>query len=156
VNPVYDSHYNCDSGGYNCHYDSKLTGYRATHMIMVKLGDITKGGAVIDGAAEAGVNQTFVDYVQFTLKDETRRSVEKTLLQEAASEARSKAQGIATGLGVSLGDVLSASESYNYYPTYSAYKSVDMEYAGSAVPMTDLSEGEIEVSATVSTSFEIG
>ena len=153
VDPVYESNYLCDSSGYNCHYDSKLTGYRATHMLMVKLGDMTKGGAVIDAASEAGTNQTFVDYVQFTLKDETRRSVEKTLLQEAASEARSKAQGIATGLGISLGKVLYASESYNYYPTY-LYKSSAMDYAGAAAP-TELSPGQVDVSATISSSFEI-
>jgi uncharacterized protein YggE len=156
VDPVYDSSYVCDKTGMNCHYDSKLTGYRATNMLMVKLSDLNKGGSAIDAAATAGENQTFVDYVQFTLKDATRRSMEKTLLQEASSEAKSKAQGIATGLGISLGKVLSASESYNYYYPTPLYRNAMMDSAGAAAPPTQLSAGQVDVSATMSASFEIG
>jgi len=155
VNPIYDSTYKCDSYGYNCHYDSKLTGYRTTQSLNVKLTDLTKGGDVIDAAASAGTNQTFVDYVQFTLKDETRRSVEKSLLKDASAEAKSKAESIGEGLGISLGKVLSASESYSYYPTY--YRAAAYDMAGSAAPKaTELSPGEVDVSATVSTSFAVG
>lgn len=155
VDPVYDSTYLCDKNGYNCRYDSKLTGYRTTHSLNVKLTDLTKGGDVIDAAASAGTNQTFVDYVQFTLKDETKRSVEKALLKEASADARSKAQSICEGLGITLGNVLSASESYSYYPTY--YRAASYDMAGAAAPKaTELSPGEVDVSATVSTSFAVG
>lgn len=156
VDPVYDSKYTCDKSGYNCHYDSKLTGYRTTHSLNVKLTDLTKGGDVIDAAGSAGTNQTFVDYVQFTLKDETRRSVEKSLLKTASEEAKSKAQSIAQGLGVSLGKVLSASQSNNYYPTYYRAVAYDLAEGAAAAPKTNLSPGEVDVSTTVSTSFEVG
>jgi hypothetical protein len=155
VEPVYESDYICDKNGYNCRYKSTLTGYRAVHGISVSIEELDKGGEVIDAAATAGTNQTFVDYVQFTLKDETRRAVEKSLLQDASAEAKSKAQGIAAGLGVSVGKVLSASESFSY-PYY--YKTYDYLYAAAEAPAvpTQLSPGQVDVSATVSASFEIG
>ncbi len=155
VNPEYNSAYVCDRNGYNCHYDSNLTGYSTVNTLSVQVYDLTKGGDIIDAAATAGTNQTFTDYVQFTLKDSTERSLEKSLLQNASTEAKSKAQSIASGLGVSLGNVLSASESYSYYPTY--YKNaIAMESAGAGVPVaTQLSPGQVSVSATVSTSFAI-
>jgi len=127
VDPIYDSTYLCDKNGYNCRYDSKLTGYRTTHSLSVRVTSLDKGGDIIDAASTAGVNQTFVDYIQFTLKDETRRSLQKSLLQEASAEAKSKAQSMATGLGVSVGKVLSVSESYSYYPTSVYYKAAMLD-----------------------------
>jgi uncharacterized protein YggE len=155
VDPVYDSTYSCDKNGYNCHYDSRLTGYRTTHMLNVELSDLDKGGDLIDAAASAGTNQTFIDYVQFTLKDETRRALQKALLKEASGEAKSKAESMAQGLGISLGKVLSVSESYSYYPQPVYYRSAAMDMV-SAAPKTELSAGQVDVSASVSTSFEVG
>ncbi len=156
VSPVYDSNYVCDSSGSRCHYDSKITGYQTVQSIVVKLYDLSKGGDLIDAAGTAGTNQTFTDYIQFTLKDDTRRSLETALLQNASASAKTKAQSIASGLGVSVGKVLSASESFNYPVNY--YKSYDMmAAAGAAAPApTQLSAGQVSVSATVSTSFEVG
>ncbi len=156
VDPVYDSQYVCDSSGNRCHYDSKLIGYRTVHSLSVKVTELDKGGDVIDEASSAGVNQTFVDYIQFTLKDETRLSIQKSLLQEAAAEAKSKAQSMAAGLGVSVGRVLSVSESYSYYPTANYYKSSMLDYAEAAGAPTQLSAGQVEVSASVGVNFEVG
>lgn len=156
VDPVYQSTYICDKpAGSGCRYESNITGYRATHSINVKLSDLDKGGDVIDAAASAGANEVFVDYVSFSLKDETRRALEKSLLQEAAAEAKSKAQGIAAGMGVSVGKVLTASESF-YYPTPYYYKG--LYAAADAAPSvpTQLSPGQVDVSATVNAGFEVG
>ncbi|HSB46975.1 MAG TPA: SIMPL domain-containing protein [Candidatus Bilamarchaeum sp.] len=155
VDPIYESDYVCDKGGINCRYKSTLTGYRATHSLNVRMTDLTKGGDVIDAAGSAGQNQTFVDYVSFGLKDETRNALEKTLLQQAGADAKSRAQSIAAGLGVSVGKVLSASESF-YYPTPYYYKG--LYAAADAAPSvpTQLSPGQVDVSVTVSTSFEVG
>src|SRR4030095_3377475 len=40
VDPVYESSYICNQAGTGCHYDSKLTGYRATHSLNVKISDL--------------------------------------------------------------------------------------------------------------------
>jgi len=154
VYPVYDSEYVCN-GGAPCRWDSVLIGYRTVHSLSVEITELEMGGEVIDAASTAGVNQTFVDYVDFTLQPETRRSVEKSLLQEASIEAKSKAQEIATGLGVGLGNVLSVSESFSY-PYYNSYKGgVYMAEAMDAAVPTQLSPGQVDVSVTVSTSFGI-
>lgn len=155
VQPVYESVYGCDSYGKACHYDYELKGYSTIHSVNLKVTDLGKGGDIIDAAGSAGTNQTFVDYVQFTLKDESRRSLEKSLLQNASAECKSKAQSIAAGLGVSLGNTLSASESF-YYPS-PVYKSFyAMEAAGdSSAQSTQLAPGRVDVSATVSSSFEV-
>jgi len=156
VQPQYKSV--CKDRGYDYCYDWKyeLTGYKTVHSLTLELGDTTKGGDIVDGVTGIGVNETLVDSISFTLKDETRRTLELALLDEAAQKATQKAQNIAKGLGVSLGKALSASESI-YYP-YS-YKSYDYAMAESAsydaAPATDFSAGEIEVSATVSSSYEI-
>ncbi len=156
VTPVYSSDYLCDKSGMNCHYESNITGYQTTQSIVVKLYDLTKGGDVIDAASTAGTNQTFTDYTQFTLKDSTRDALETALLQNASSSAKTKAQAIASGLGVSVGNVLSASESFNYPVPY--YRAYDLMAGAAAAPAppTVLNPGQVSVSATVSTSFSVG
>lgn len=155
VYPVYKSEYMCDKAGGGCHYESTLTGYRTIHYLGLRVTDLAKGGDMIDAASDAGENQTFVDYVQFTLKDESRRALEKSLLQNASAEAKSKAQSIAAGMGVSVGRPLSASESYSYYPYQPMYRSALMAEDMAGAPSTELSQGQVEVSVSVSSSYEI-
>jgi uncharacterized protein YggE len=153
LDPVRRSVQRCD-GKSSCYWDSITTGYRTIHVLTVSLSDLTKGGDVIDSATAVGTNQSFVDYISFSLKDETRRQLEKNLLTLAAKNATAKAQNIASGLSVSLGKPLSASESFSY-PYYGGayYKSAGAYEA--AAPSTDLSAGEVEASATISVSYEI-
>ncbi|MBI5223008.1 SIMPL domain-containing protein [Candidatus Micrarchaeota archaeon] len=165
VMPAYDSIYNCPrpSGGMmpsdpsysnGCKWDSVIRGYITVHSLEVSVKDLTKGGDVIDGASTAGVNQTFVDSIYFTLQDETRNRVQSELLRDASVMAKSKAQNMASGLGVSVGKVLSASESYNSPMPYAYYSRGAMaeSVAAPSVP-TSVSGGEIEVSASVSVGY---
>jgi len=154
VEPVYDSHYTCDKDDMNCHWDSTLTGYQTVHVLNVDVEALDKGGAIVDAASEAGTNETFVDSTSYTLKEETKSEMAKTLLQEASAAAKAKAQRIADGLSVTLGKVLSASEN-SYYPTpyYNSYKSMD---AAAAAAPTQLSPGQVDMSVSVSVSYEVG
>jgi uncharacterized protein len=156
VYPEYDSEYNCDKSGMNCHWDSKLIGYKTVQNLNVDIEQLDKGGSVIDAASESGDNETFVDSTSFTLKPATRSEMAKTLLKEASEAAKAKAQRIADGLGISLGKVLSASES-SYYPTpyYNVYKNAMAEGA-SAAPATSLSPGQVDISVSVSVAYEVG
>lgn len=156
VNPVYQSNYTCDRNGNNCIYNSYITGYMATNSLSLQVKDLTKGGDVIDASSTAGTNQTFVDSVQFTLQDTTRRTLENALLKTAAAEAKDKAQNMADGSGVALGKALSVSESYSYYPQPLYRNDMAVAEAGAAVPKTTLSTGQVEVSVTVSASYQIG
>lgn len=152
VDVVKQSHYICrnETSKTDCYYDYVVSGYRATHSISVNIENLDSGGDIVDAGVDAGAE---VDYISFTLKPETSNEVRKELLEEASAESRSKAQSIASGLGVTLGDAFRASESYYYYPVTRGY---DYAYAEAAAPVpTELYGGEIEVTATVSASFEI-
>jgi len=155
IDPVYTSTYVCDKSGTSCHYDSNVTGYQTTQVLSLSVKNLSSGGDLIDAATSVGDNQTFIDYISFTLQDDTQRSLEKSLLANASIEAKSKAGNIAQGMGVAVGNLLSASESSSYnYPTPYNYKTMSAE-AGASAPSTSLSGGQIEVSATVSASFEV-
>lgn len=154
VDPVTETNYTCDRNGYNCRYSYRIIAYRVVNSISLQVKDLAKGGDIIDAASNAGVNQTFVDSVGFTLKDETRRAMEKSLLKAAAAEAKAKAQNMAEGSGVALGKALSVSESYSYYPQ-PYYRNYDAMVAAEGAPKTELSAGQIEVSVKVSATYEI-
>lgn len=155
VDVVRESHYICQNqtSKTDCYYDYVITGYKTTHSIQVNVYNLEQGGDIVDSAAGAGAE---VDYISFTLKPETRDAVGNRLLEEASAKAKTKAQSIAKGIGATVGDAFSASSGYEYYPAYS--RSYDtMAYAEGAVapaPSTDLSGGQIEVTASVSASFE--
>lgn len=155
VDAIYNSTYTCDKVSGTCGYNSVVTGYRTTNSLTLSVKDLAKGGDIIDAASTAGENQTFVDSVYFTLQDATQAAVSKALLKNASAEAKSEAQNIASGLGVSLGKVLSASQSSYYYPPSMNYKDMAMAAGAAPAPSTQLSAGQVEVSATVSTSFEV-
>jgi len=165
VNEITESRYVCETGTEGdpkvqdrCYYNYSVTGYRATSSLTLSVKDLTKGGDVIDAASASGQNETFVTYSSFTLRDETRRALEKNLLRGAAAEAMAKAQNMAQGAGATLGKAVSVSESSNWQPYYSYYNKA---YAGEAAgapdmsPATNLSPGQVEVSATVSAAYEI-
>jgi uncharacterized protein YggE len=156
VDPIYNSSYVCDKMSGVCGYNNEITGYRTTNSLTLNVKDLSKGGDIIDAASTAGTNQTFVDSVSFTLQDATQSAIAKALLKNASTEAKDEAQNIASGLGVSLGKVLSASQNSVYYPSPINYRSLSMEAGAAApAPSTQLSAGQVEVSATVSTSFEV-
>jgi hypothetical protein len=158
VSPVTQSNTTCDASGNNCVYNSYTSGYSATNSLAVQLTDLAKGGAVIDAAGSTGTNQTFIDSISFTLQDQTRRLLEDSLLENASAEARNEAQSMAAGSGVALGKALSVSESYNDYYPQPVYEGVITPAASGAapVPSTTLSPGQVEVSVSVSASYQIG
>lgn len=131
---------------------SVSTGYRTVNQIQVTLSDTAKAGIVVDAAVQAGANR--VSSIAFGLSKEKELDVRKTALNEASTTAKSKAESIASGLGVKIGKVYSVSESnFNYTPNYSNY-AVAKDSAGSSAP-TPISAGDVEVTASVSVSFEL-
>ena len=153
VDVIRNSTRKCDD--YGCSYDWVIVGYKTTHVLNIRTTDLEDGGAIVDAASGAGENEVFVDYVSFSLQEETRREIQKDLLKEAGQEAEEKAQSIAEGLGATLGKVVQASESFYYpQPVYRSYDYVMAEAAAEPVP-TSFSAGEVEVSATVSAGYEL-
>lgn len=126
----------------------EITGYRTVHSLMIKSNGTASGGDFAS-AAVAASNSTRVDYVYFSLKDETRVKLESDLQASAAANAKSKAESIATGLGAKLGKVVSVStDYYPYYPVYAYDRagSYDAEMAPTEIFPTDSTySGQITV-----------
>ncbi|MFH0737197.1 MAG: SIMPL domain-containing protein, partial [Candidatus Micrarchaeota archaeon] len=104
---------------YPCERECGIIGYKTTHSIMVESEEIDEGGSYIEAALEA-TNATRIDYVYFTLKEETRLATDSELQAAAAQAAKAKAQNIASGLGARLGKIVSINPDY-YYPYYPMY-----------------------------------
>ncbi|MEW5996271.1 MAG: SIMPL domain-containing protein [Candidatus Micrarchaeota archaeon] len=132
-------------GDWEATWVDEITGYKTIHMLSVKSGNLDSAGALVDAAVRSGANR--VDYVSFTLKDETRKAIEESLVAEAMADARGQAERIASGLGVSVGKVASASVGGIFVPEPRAFA---MEAAG-----TSFSPGQLTVSVSASASFEI-
>ncbi|MCA1625280.1 MAG: SIMPL domain-containing protein [Acidobacteria bacterium] len=72
-----------------------ITGYEARNSITVTMRDLTKVGAVIDAATQAGANN--IDGIAFSLRDD--RQARNQALSEATREALGKANALAQTLG---------------------------------------------------------
>jgi uncharacterized protein YggE len=158
TDPVYKGFYVCPEETPNCTkdekvWDYKLVGYKTTHSLSVKTGDLNNVGKILDAATAAGAND--IGNVYFTLKDETEKEIKQQLLVQAVNDAKTQAQKIATASGVSLAKPLSISESY-YYPSTPVYYAKAMDMAeGAAAPSTEISQGTIKISVSVSAVYEI-
>lgn len=126
-------------------------GFKTTHIVTVTLtGELNMDnvGPMIDAVVADGANR--VDNIVFSLDRWTEEGIKDTLLFEAALESRTKAASIATGLGTRISGVKSASESSFYITPFFA-KAAESSDSGS----TQVQRGQIEVSASVTASFEI-
>lgn len=144
---------------YRC--EPQIIGYRATHSMMVKTGNIHKGGEIIDAVSAANASARF-EYQYFSLKDETRIRYENELAGEAAQSARSKAQSIASGLGAELGRIVDI-QTNHYYPypyyagrDYAMEEAGTMGYAASVEPIaTEIFPQGLTISSSIYVTFEI-
>ena len=127
----------------------ELVGYRAVHAFEVET-DVDMAGDVIDAAVGNGATQ--VQGVQFTLTDETRSELREEALSEAVSNARSDAETIASASDVSLGQLHSASTTDVGYPRPIPYAAEASAADGAS---TTVEPGPVEVTATVTVSYEI-
>lgn len=131
----------------------KTKGYRTTHTLLVKLSDINAVGGVIDAAAQAGANQ--IGSVQFGLSDQKLSGLRLQAISEAGKHAKEKAETLAKSLGVTLDGVQQASEGYaDYQPVYPLAYASKESGAGIAAP-TEISPGQVSVSASVNVVYRI-
>jgi hypothetical protein len=138
------------------HWDEKtekyiITGYRTTHIIKIESTDINKAGDIIDKAVQSGANK--VNNVVFSLTDEKIKELRLEALKDAGVNAKEKADAIASSLGITIKRVYQASEGYVYYQTYNVPKTYEIATGGAAP--TEISPGQIEISASISVSYEL-
>lgn len=137
------------------HYDEKtekyvITGYTTTHIIKIESTDINKAGDIIDKSVQNGANK--VNDVVFSLTDEKIKEMRLDALKKAGINAKEKADAIANSLGLTIKGVYHASEGYVYFTPY-VQKTYEMNVAGAAAP-TEISPGQIHISASISVSYE--
>ncbi|MCX6803616.1 MAG: SIMPL domain-containing protein [Candidatus Diapherotrites archaeon] len=136
--------------------ESHSTGFRTVNEIQVTLNGnkITEAGKIIDAAVNAGANR--VSSISFGLSDSKELEIRKNALAEASSVAKTKAESIAGGLGISVGKIHSVSEnSYYYTPNYASYDRTMSAGTSAEKVTTPISSGDVEVSASVSLTFEL-
>jgi uncharacterized protein YggE len=128
-------------------------GYRTYHSMQVKLSDIDKAGEIIDTVVQAGANR--INGVYFGLSDSRLGELRMDALKAASENARDRADSIASGLGITVNRVMSVSEGYTYSPSSRLYAAEAAADIGAGAPSTEITPGDIYVSATVNVVFEI-
>lgn len=106
-----------------------ISGYRLQNTVSVAVEDLTKIGAVIDGAFQAGANQ--FQGLRFGLKDDG--ALRDELLKKAVQDGRRKAAIIADALGVSLGQAVSVTEAGRMAPVAADVRMMKVNSAGTPV-----------------------
>jgi len=138
-------HYNRDDG------TRTLIGYRIVHTLKVTVMDLDRLGALLDAALMEGANQ--VSGPAFGLKNP--EELEAQALAEAARKARAKAEVLARASGAYLKGIAHISESVGTpvaLPMVAAFSAKD---AVAERVSTEISTGEVTVTATVSITFKI-
>jgi uncharacterized protein YggE len=142
INPEYDYQYN----------QQKLTGYRVTHMLQVKVRDIDQVGKVIDDGVEAAGNLVQIGGISLTIDDTA--ILRSQAREQAMADASAKAQELARLAGVELGKPAYISESsVTPYPQV-RYESSALA-AEPAQAQTTISPGELEVVVSVQITYGI-
>jgi len=127
-----------------------ITGYEARNSVTVTLSDLTKVGAVIDAASQAGAND--VAGISFTLRKD--RPARDEALAEATREALSKAQVIARALGGRVVRIIEVQEEGFERPRPIAYDSLQTMRAQAAAP-TPIEVGTLDITSRVQLIAEV-
>jgi uncharacterized protein YggE len=118
----------------------------ATNRVSVRLNDTQEIGKVLDAAVSAGSNS--IQSISFDLQDSQPQ--EDLALSRAVDDAQRKAQIVADAAGVQLGRILEISEGYGYTSSRN-----EVAFAYAAAPATPISPGELEITASVTATYEI-
>jgi len=127
-----------------------IVGYEARNSVTVTLADLTKVGAVIDAASQAGAND--VAGISFTLRKD--RPARDQALAEATREALSKAQVIAGALGGRVVRIIEVQEEGFERPRPIFMDQMQTMRAQAAAP-TPIEVGTLDISSRVQLIAEV-
>jgi uncharacterized protein YggE len=141
INPVYN-------------YEMQMVvGYQVTNTLQITVTDLTKVGAIIDSASNAGANT--INSVTFTIKDEDFAKYKLQAYTEAVKDVQAKAKAITEGFGITISGIQSINENY-YYPVYrNVYTATDMK-AGATQASTPIVSGTLDISVTLNVVYLLG
>jgi uncharacterized protein YggE len=125
------------------------SGYEARNSVTVTLSDLSKVGALIDAAGQAGAND--VAGISFVLRQD--RPAKDSALKEATREAVSKAQIIAQALGGKVSRIVEVQEEGFQRPPQPIYQVETFMKRDTA--STPVEVGSLEISSRVQLTAEI-
>jgi uncharacterized protein YggE len=126
--------------------ETKPPEFIATNQVTVRLNNTGDVGKVLDAAVAAGSNN--IQSISFDLRDP---SPEKDRALTMAIEDASRKAGVAaSAAGVELGRILEVSEGYSFVSARSEAATFAL-----AAPTTPIAPGEMEVTASVTMTYEI-
>ena len=154
--PLYD-HYVEEIGEEGRRTEKRvLTGYRVVNLAAVKVRDLARVGDTIDAAARAGGDAIRIDGVRFTVEDTGPYLAQ--LRELAIADALAKAEHYAALAGVSLGGLVLLRETASPPPVPRDFAEAALNQASGAhhdSSPSPVSVGELELTLTVQTAFEI-
>jgi uncharacterized protein len=139
IEPVYTSKTSSD--------ETKLSGYRVSNQVNVKIRQLAKIGEVLDRLATAGA--TDIGNVQFLLSDPSKALDQAR--EAAVADARHKAELYARASGLNLGRVVWITESPEFAPPFPAEGRLKSDVIR-AVP---IQAGENTFQASITVGFDI-
>lgn len=129
----------------------RIVGYEARNGVTVTISDLTKIGAVIDVASQAGANS--VDNLSFTLRND--QPARGQALAEATREALSKAQVIAQALGGRVVRVAEVQEEGTIRRPPVPYEDMQLRVPAKVAAPTPVEVGSLDISSQVQLTVEI-
>lgn len=124
----------------------KITGFRVSNLLRIKVRDVARVGAVIDALATAGANR--FNSVSFQIENPAPLLDQARI--DAVKDARRKAGLMATAAGVKVGPVLSISDAQR--PQGGRGEVMEMAAMSKAAP---IAEGEVSLTAQAFVIFAI-
>ena len=152
INPQYTWREVTDSEG-GRYSERVLTGYTVNNRAVVRLRDLDRVGEMVDLVAGAGGDLTRIEGVSFTVQDPEPHRAEAR--EAAVDQAMAKAEQYARDAGVTLGEVLVISEGGGSAPAPRAFAESATFALAAGDAGTPISEGELEIRATVQMVFAI-
>jgi uncharacterized protein len=136
INPRYDAN------------GAKTTGYEINNNIQVKVRDLDKLGAILEAATAAGANNAG----GLSFDKENSEDAYNQAIVQAIANAKQRAEALAKSANATLGTVVTISENGSYSPSPIYYGRGMAADSAASVPV---STGSLQISATVSVTYEL-
>lgn len=131
--------------------EPRIVGYRASNMVQVGIDPVSRVGAIIDAAINAGANR--VANLTYELRDPD--AARRDALRLAIEKARSEAQVMAEAAGQRLGPPLNINTSSYTPPRFAGRVMMDVAQESMLAAPTPIEPGMLSVSATVNITFRL-
>lgn len=129
--------------------EGEIDGYTARNSVSVKIENLSKAGAVLDAASNAGANEVYGPMLSRSNQDKQ----EAEALRDAVGDARRKAEALAKAAGVRLGSVTAITEGFSGGPEPYYAGGAERAVLDEAAP---IEPGTQDVQASVTVTFAIG